>query len=302
MMIIEDNRKIEYGTAVALGNFDGIHCGHIELIKSCRAVAKAKGLKLTILTFDRKLTELKLGREKACLTSRTQKEKVFRDLGVDILYVLEFDEKIKNMTPEIFIEKVLKGKLNASEVFIGFNFKFGHGASGNPELLESYGERFGFTTTVVPPVKLDGELVSSSNIREHIKQGYIEKANRLLGRPYEIRGEVVRGKGRGKVMGFATANLRPEIDYLPPKSGVYKTVTRHNGVEYRSLTNVGRNPTFGDISFSIETHILNFDDDIYGETIEVEFIKYIREEVEFSTVENLIDQVKSDIAAAEMED
>lgn len=302
MRIIEDGKRTERGTAVALGNFDGIHLGHIELLKACRSAAKSKGLEFAILTFDKRLTELKQGGSRSCLTSRTQKEKVFKELGVELLYILDFDEKLKGMEPERFMDKILKEKLNASEVFVGFNFRFGKNAKGNPELLTEKGESYGFRTNIVAPVRKDGEVISSSAIKDYIKSGNIEKANTLLGRPYEIRGKVVRGKGRGKVMGFATANLKPEVEYLPPKYGVYKTETKRRGETYSSLTNVGRNPTFGDISFSIETHILGFEEDIYDEVIEVSFVKFIREEVKFSTVENLISQVKSDIAEVERED
>lgn len=302
MRVIEDGKRTERSTAVALGNFDGIHLGHIELLKACRNVAETKGLEFAVLTFDKKLTELKQGGSLSCLTSRAQKEAVFKELGVELLYIAEFDEKLKSMEPELFMEKILKEKLNASEVFVGFNFRFGINASGDSALLIEKGDVYGFKTNIVEPVKRDGDIISSSAIREHIRSGNIEKANTLLGRPYEIRGKVVRGKGRGKVMGFATANLKPETDYLPPKYGVYKTETKCRGEIYSSLTNVGRNPTFGDISFSIETHILEFEDDIYEEDIIVRFMKFIREEVKFSTVENLISQVKSDIAEVERED
>lgn len=302
MRIIEDGKRTERSTAVALGNFDGIHLGHIELLKACRNAAESRGLEFAILTFDKKLTELKQGGNLSCLTSRTQKEAVFKELGVELLYIVEFDEKLKSMEPELFMEKILREKLNASEVFVGFNFRFGRNASGDSKLLLEKGERYGFKTNIVAPVQKGGEVISSSAIREYIRSGDIEKANSLLGRPYEIRGKVVRGKGRGKVMGFATANLKPEIEYLPPKYGVYKTETKWRGKTYSSLTNVGRNPTFGDISFSIETHILGFEEDIYEEVIEVSFVKFIREEVKFSTVENLISQVKSDIAEVERQD
>lgn len=298
MVIIEDNKKIDESTVVALGNFDGIHIGHAELLKEAKQKAEELGYKFAVITFDEKLTEIKNKASDCKIMSFEQKCDLLESLGADIIYVLEFNNELKNMPRDKFIQEILLEKLNARAIFVGFNFKFGKNAEGDSSYLKSGG--FPFTVDIIEPVTYNGQLVSSTLIREYIKDGHIKEANELLVEPFTISGTVVRGKGRGKNLGFATANLKSDSKYLPPKFGVYETKTKYNGEIYLSLTNVGENPTFGDISsFTIETHLLEFDLDIYGEKIEVEFTDFIRDEVKFTTVDNLVNQVKSDISFIE---
>lgn len=300
MEIIEGEIQLSCDTALALGNFDGVHLGHRELIERCKLRAKERGLKLVVITFTSELTNLKIGSRNSCITSKRQKQEHLRDLGVDILYIIEFNELLRSMSYESFVEEILISKLKAKEVFVGFNFRFGCGALGRPEHLERYGDHF--NTTVVDPITIGGEVISSSVIRECIRAGRVKSAIELLGRPYTLRGLVSRGKGRGSKLGFATANLDLETDYIPPKFGVYETITVYDGVRYRSITNLGKNPTFGDVLFSVETHIIDFEGDIYGEEIEVEFLDHIRDEVKFSSVEELVAQVKRDIDSVKSKD
>ena len=298
MLVIDNYKKIEENTVVALGNFDGIHKGHIEILKRGKKKAVELGYKFVVVTFDDKLTEKKSYGSSGNIMSFTQKFELIRSLGAEILYILKFDSELKNMSREEFIEEFLINRLNSKVIYIGFNFKFGKNAEGDVSYLKK--AKLPFYVEVVEPIKYNGKLISSTLIRDYIKCGKIDEANKLLAVPYTISGLIVRGKGRGKKLGFATANLQSDDKYLPPKFGVYETETKLNGQIYKSLTNVGENPTFGDISsFSIETHILGFDEDIYGEKIDVEFVRFIRDEVKFTTVSNLVEQVKSDISVIE---
>lgn len=294
-IITNENTKVQDRTVVALGNFDGIHIGHMELFKKCKQRARDIGARFAVLTFDSKLTKLKSKRKNCSLISHSQKIDMFRDMDVDILYLIEFSDKIKNTSHRDFIENIVIDKLNAEEIFVGFNYTFGKNAEGNVEYLKS-GD-FPFKINVIEPVRVDGKIVSSTLIRECLGEGKIRLVNRMLVKPFTIRGKVVRGKGRGKGLGFPTLNLHCEIDYLPPKYGVYETRTLHDGKSYKSITNVGKNPTFGDVtSFSIETHLLEgFDSDIYEDSVDITFIDFLREEIKFSSVESLVEQVKSDI-------
>lgn len=296
MLIVKNKKILEEETVVALGNFDGIHIGHEKLLKEAKKKAVDINKKLAVITFDDKLTVKKNKGNFGKIMSFKKKCEVLKKLGVDILYLLEFDDKLKNMPKENFIKNIIIDKVKACSLFAGFNFKFGKNAEGDIEFLKT--ESFGLDVNVVEAVKYGGQIVSSTILREYIKKGDIENLNRLLVYPFEISGKVIRGKGRGKLLGFATANLKCDEKYLAPRFGVYETITFYNGIPYKSLTNVGENPTFGDIeSFSIETHLLDFEEEIYGEKINVQFVKFIRDEIKFTSIENLVNQVKSDIVS-----
>lgn len=296
MEIIRDNkRNINYKTTVALGNFDGIHLGHKELIDATINLSKQNKTIPSLFTFDTNFNQFKLGTKNTSLMSNKQKESILQELGIDLLYIVKFCEQIKNMSPEEFIKKIILEKLNADTVIVGFNFKFGCNALGNVKVLEELSRKYKFKVVIMPPVMKNDNLVSSTLIRRLISQGDILTANKMIGRNYSMRGKVISGKGRGKKLGFATANLKCDIDYVSPKNGVYETIVKYGNKEYKSITNIGVNPTFADVNFSIETHIINFDKDIYNECIEIEFIKFIRKEKKFDTIDDLINQVNKDI-------
>ncbi|AFS78561.1 bifunctional riboflavin kinase/FMN adenylyltransferase RibF [Gottschalkia acidurici 9a] len=296
MKIIADkNEKLSSKTAVALGNFDGIHLGHQKLIESMVSMAKDRKLSPSIFTFDDNFNQFKLGTINNFIMSKSQKENLLENLGIETLYMVNFDKNFMEMSPEEFIKTIIIEKLNANLVVIGFNFKFGYKAKGDKDTLIRMSEKYGFEVKIIPPVIRNDCIVSSTVIRNLIKEGKVQEANEMLGRPYCVRGTVITGKGRGKKLGFATANLKCEIDYIPPKHGVYRTNINYNGLTYKSITNVGSNPTFNDVGFSIETHIINFDKNIYNENIEIEFLEFIREEKKFKSIEDLVYQVKSDI-------
>lgn len=294
-IIVNKNKVIEYETTVALGNFDGVHLGHRELINKTIDLSKENGTVPSIFTFDYDFNKFKIGSKDTSLTSKVQKESILDDLGIELLYIVNFCDVIKNMTPEEFVTEILIKKLNARVIIVGFNFKFGHKANGNVETLNELSKKYRFEVIVIPPIIKYGNLVSSTLIRQLINRGEVTQANKLLGRNYSMRGKVIRGKGRGTNLGFATANLECDVDYVSPKNGVYETIVNYNGKKYAGITNIGINPTFSDVSFSIETHILDFKEDIYGEYIEVEFLDFIRAEQKFDTVKHLVSQVKSDI-------
>lgn len=294
-IMVNKNKIIEHETTVALGNFDGIHLGHRELINKTIDLSKENKTVPSIFTFDCNFNEFKIGSKDTSLMSKVQKESMLDDLGIELLYIVNFCDVIKNMTPEEFVTEILLKKLNARVVIVGFNFKFGHKANGNVETLSELSKKYRFEVIVIPPIIKDDNLVSSTLIRQLINKGDVVQANKLLGRNYSMRGKVIRGKGRGTNLGFATANLECDVDYVSPKNGVYDTIVKYNNKSYASITNIGINPTFADVGFSIETHIIDFKEDIYGEYIEVEFIDFIRPEKKFETVKDLVRKVKADI-------
>jgi riboflavin kinase/FMN adenylyltransferase len=211
-------------------------------------------------------------------------------------YFDEFDENYSRMKPECFVREVLLEKLGARLVVAGFNYRFGFMGQGDVELLKELGRKYNFRVIIIPPVKINTELVSSSAIREYVSKGDMESVFRLLGRHYSITGEVRDGKQLGRRIGFPTANLQPEEYLIMPHNGVYITKTLYNDDFFSSLTNVGHNPTFGNMSTtSVETHILDFDNDIYKSNIEVFFLKKLRNEKKFKSAEELSNQISSDI-------
>lgn len=300
MEIINREKSIELNTAVALGNFDGIHLGHTKLIETMVSMAKTEGLVPSVFTFDYDFHGFKLGSSHTSIVSERQKYKILESLGVEILYIEHFCEKIKNMEPEDFIRDIILGRLNAKLVVVGFNFKFGHKAKGDTKLLEQLSTEYGFKLEIIQPVEKNSHLISSTEIRALIRKGDIMNANELLGRHYALRGTVIRGKGRGHKLGFATANLKSDADYVIPKFGVYDSEIIYDGQRYKGITNIGANPTFADIIFSIETHIIDFHKDIYGETIEIELLSFLRSEKKFNSVDELVIQVKKDIEEVKM--
>ena len=298
-IIIGKNKIIEKQTTVALGNFDGIHLGHRELIKNTIDSAKMSKTIPSIFTFDCNFNEFKLGSKDRSLMSYGQKELLLEKLGIELVYLVKFCDEIKKMSPEDFVREIICRKLNAKTVVVGFNFRFGYRALGNIETLKLLSEKYGFKVIIVDPIVKNENLVSSTLIRELISNGDIMDANEMLGRSYSMRGKVISGKGRGKKLGFATANLKCDTDYVSPINGVYKTIVSYKNNSYKSITNIGTNPTFSDVKFSIETHIIDFNKDIYGEYIEVEFLDFIRKEQRFNSVEDLVEQVKLDIKKIE---
>lgn len=295
---LNDYEEKKYKTAVALGNFDGVHIGHRYLIQKMIEKANKKELKSSVLLFKnhtKNALTKKNNNDFNIITSNDQKISILKDLGVEIVYTLSFNKSTRRLTREEFIEKIIIRKLNSKMVTVGFDYKFGYKAKGDSHYLKEIGSKKDFFVNIINPIYLEENVVSSTIIRELIKTGNVKKANKFLGSSYKIEGIVVEGKKRGRKLGFPTANIKLNNNYILPKLGVYKTNTSLNNKKHSSITNIGYNPTFKDNKFKIETHILNFNGHIYGKTIEVEFIDFLREDIEFDTIEELINQIEKDI-------
>jgi len=301
MEIIDLNGYEEkrFETAVALGNFDGVHVGHEHLIRDNIKKAKEMNLKSSVLLFKNhtRTTLTNEGKPKLkIITPYEKKVNIIEKLGIDLIFSIDFDKNIMSLSPEDFVEKFLIKKLNSKLVTVGFDYRFGYKAKGDSRLLKKLGSDLGFKVNIIEPIYIEGELISSTRIRQLIKSGLISKANKFLGKKYSISGRVIKGDSRGAGMGFPTANLKLTDDYVVPKIGVYETITLLEGGErYRSLTNIGYNPTFDGKELKIETHILNFEGNLYDKDIEISFIDYIRDDIKFDTVEELIKQIQLDI-------
>lgn len=299
MKIITSLDKINmdtYETGVALGNFDGVHIGHRTLIVNLVNYCKKRNLKSVVYTFrnhPRKITSSKGIPGK--IICDEQKFKLLRELGVDYTILVEFDEYQRTLEPERFIREILKDQLNMVYCVVGFNYHFGHKAAGDTVLLNELRNKYQYDLMVVNAIKIQDEVISSTKIRQLIGDGDIGKANLFLGKNFSIRGMIVHGKGNGEKFGFPTANISLEKELILPNPGVYFTkCILHNKI-YHSVTNVGYNPTLGKNPISVETHILDYDEDIYGQEVEVFFFQKSRDEIKHSGIDKLIKQVNDDI-------
>jgi riboflavin kinase/FMN adenylyltransferase len=285
---------------LTIGNFDGVHLGHQSIFQRVREKAEEIGGESVVYTFDPHPVEVLAPERKPLLiTPLDEKLRLIEEQGIDVTICAPFTEKFASQPPEDFVKNVLVDQIKIRHIFVGQNFRFGQNRRGNIALLIDLGAKWGFHAEMIESVRLEGTVVSSTRIREFVLIGEMEEAKKLLGRPYSLSGEVIHGHGRGsRKLGFPTANLKP-TGRLFPKSGIYAVWAIHKGRRYDGVANLGWNPTFQDQKFSIEIHILNFDRDIYGENLRVEFVRRLRDEVTFRGPEELIAQIKKDIAQAE---
>lgn len=290
-----DNKNEQIQRVIALGNFDGVHKGHQKLIE--RMIYKAKKMKLqsSILAFENHTKEVISGKRTDLLTSTSQRDKLIKDLGVDVLYTLHFDKYIMSLSPEDFFKDILIDKLNIRGIFVGTDYRFGYKAKGDSKLLKELGEKFNIYVEMIDPLYMEDTMVSSTRIRKLIKDANFQEAKKLLGRNYSIIGKIVPGKKLGRVLGFPTANIEPITNYCLPKNGVYDTDTIIGVEKYRSASSVGFNPTFKESTLKIESHLLNFTGSLYGEYIELIFNYFLREEIKFPDLESLIEQMTLDV-------
>ena len=282
---------IDDDTVIALGDFDGLHIAHMTIIRNAVSYAKEHGLKSGVLLFKQNSKGARL------LTSNSQRIAVLERENLDFVYIQEFSEDFKRLSPRAFA-KILKEKLNVRAVCVGFDYSFGYRAEGKINDLEKLGNEYGFDVLVTQAMCIDNELISSSNIRQLIQKGEIEKANNFLGRSFCIEGSVAKGFQNGRKMGIPTANLEYAPDIVLPKNGVYAGITHVNGAKLKSVINIGNNPTFNADKITIESHILDFDQDIYGQNIRIEFIKRLRGDIKFNGIEKLKTQINKDIENA----
>ncbi|HKS10406.1 MAG TPA: bifunctional riboflavin kinase/FAD synthetase [Pyrinomonadaceae bacterium] len=295
-----DNAEILRPTVLTLGVFDGLHLGHQLIMKTVVERAREAGAVPTVITFDPHPRAV-LHPESAppLLQTFDQKVEAFGVLGIEQTIVVRFTKDFSNVGARDFINDVVMDRLHAREVYLGKGFAFGHNREGNIELLKRLGGELGFIAGEVPEVRFRGQRVSSSKIRELLARGQVNLARRMLGRPYGVEGRVERGSERGHKLGFPTANLHPHNRVIP-RNGVYVTGTLIDGQWRRSVTNIGLRPTFGDASEpSVETFVLNWDGDLYGDVVRVRFLYRLRDEKKFSSVDELTKQIKTDVARAE---
>lgn len=300
---LRDVAEITSATSVAIGNFDGVHLGHQALIHSMLSRAQQSGLCPTVLTFFPHPVEvLKPHKKLERLTTTSEKLELFERLGVEQVLVARFDTSLSQMTPEVFFETFLSSGLKAQSLHVGFNFCFGREKSGNIETLRKLSDQNKIYLKVEEQINEDGERVSSSGIRSTLAAGDVAHAAKLLGRPYQITGQVQKGDQRGRALGFPTANLRCPHDKITPKNGVYLTHVRWQQETLRAVTNVGVRPTFTQSAPNpiIEVHLLNFDAMIYDEFLTVEFVKRIRDEKKFSSIDELKAQIALDVQMASL--
>jgi len=285
-------------SAVALGAFDGIHLGHRAILGTAVAQARQSRLGALVCTFDRHPMEV-LQPERAPLPITTLDERLelIAGTGIDTTVVIPFTREVAGIEAKAFVQDVLIGTLKTREIVVGFNHRFGRGARGDARLLETLAVPLGFRAHIVPALLVDGVAVSSSEIRTALQRGDLPAAARLLGRPYSIRGEVVRGAGRGRTLGFPTANVKTERPLGLPV-GVYVCRLLVGTREHQAVVNVGFRPTFGETELAVEAHVLDFAGNLYDEKVTLTFIRRLREERKFPSVEALREQIALDVAAA----
>ncbi|HWS29148.1 MAG TPA: bifunctional riboflavin kinase/FAD synthetase [Clostridia bacterium] len=283
-------------SVVALGMFDGVHAGHRRLLATAAALAKSEGLKFVVYTFKNHPLSVFQGSPKL-LSGLDERVKLLRSFGADLVEADDFTPALAATEPEAFV-KSLCGRFSMAIAVAGFNYTFGKNGAGNAALLNELGKKLGFKTREVAPYLFEGEPVSSTRIRTLLLEGELKEANAMLEREYSLSGTVVKNRRIGSTIGFPTANLGGVFDMALPKIGVYATRALVDNKTYQAVTSVGKNPTVGGKSVTVETHIMDFDRDIYGEPLTVSFVEYLRGELSFENVDELAGQIARDVERA----
>jgi riboflavin kinase/FMN adenylyltransferase len=302
MKLIRDLGQLEnplMNPVLTIGNFDGVHRGHLALFDRVKARARLIQGQSAVMTFEpHPIKVMKPGNGPPLITMIDQKLELISAAGIDVIFCLPFTKQFAAISAQSFVRSILLEKIGMKELVVGYDYAFGHQREGDIKLLKAMGRTLGFAVHEVKPIHIKNKLVSSTSIRKLIQEGNLGEAKALLGRDYQISGTVVRGKSRGgKLLGFPTANLEL-IDELTPKSGVYAVTVLMNGKTYKGVTNIGFNPTFGNGVLSVETHILDFSEDVLGKSIKINFIQRLREEKKYASIHELADQIGLDIAQA----
>jgi len=283
------------GASVALGNFDGVHRGHQQVIAGAAEAARRLGAPLGVISFDPHPRRLfHPDGPPFRLMSTDQQARALAALGVDLFYVLPFDIEMANFTDEGFARHVLHEGLGVKHVAVGFDISFGKGRTGSPELMREYGAEMGFSVSVAEAVGEGAEKYSSTAVRDALRDGRPQDATAILGQPFAIEGVVRRGQQLGRTLGFPTANVFME-DYVVPRLGVYATRTLlPDGRRVPGVANLGNNPTTGEVETRLETWLFDFDEDLYGQVIETQLIGFLRPEEKFDSIEAMVEQIYED--------
>lgn len=298
MKLLDDSvgfKEIAEHCVAAIGVFDGIHHGHQKIIR--KAVEKASVLKVpsVVFTFKRNPSESITGKHPCVLAPYKLKTEILEELNVDCMISIDFNERFASLEPDKFCENILSGDLGALCICVGEDFHFGKGGGGDAGTLREEGKRLGFEVEIIPLVYVEESKLSSTLLREMIKEGNVADVKEGLGRPFTLRGHIIHGHSRGKRLGFPTANLSLELDYCVPADGVYAGVASLEGEKYRCAINIGDNPTFGDAVKALEVFLLDFVGEVYGETIEIEFYHRLRDEITFADEKELVLQMNKDV-------
>ncbi len=297
MDIVFQPDEIEYikNTVVSVGTFDGVHLAHQQLLKEVVSRAKAREGRSVVLTFDPHPKEVLTGQPMRLLTTIEERQQICEQLRIDVFYRIGFTYEFSRLTSrEFYLRYVVQG-CGVSEVVEGYDHHFGRDREGSVEELLKLGREFEFSVAALKPVYVDEEIVSSSQIRQHLLQGRVDRALRLLGRPYAVSGTVVRGDARGRELGYPTANLQLTHHKLVPEDGIYFAQVDIGGLTKYGMVSIGVRPTFFDQGQRcVEVHLLDFAGDLYGRILNVQFLRRLREERKFEGAQQLIDQMRLD--------
>jgi len=283
---------------LTIGNYDGLHLGHRKIIERVEIKAREnKGTSMLMTFHPHPLTILKPDRFIGLITPLPVKRRLIEEAGIDVMFIIPFTDEFHLISPESFVENILVQKLGIKGLIVGYDFKFGKGGKGNVEYLAAKSTQYGFFFDIQEAITLDNEKVGSNRIRRMIQEGDVKKAGLHLGRPYMIGGTVMAGDGRGRTIGFPTINLQTEFPLMPGR-GVYVSSVEIGGKRLPAVTNIGFNPTFDGQSLTIETYIMDFSQDLYNQKVALYFLDRIRDEVKFSSVDELKDRIRKDVEIA----
>ncbi len=297
MVVSWKDAKSEEPLALAVGNFDGVHAGHQALIKKALEFSKRLGIAAGVVTFHPHPMKFFNRGGNIILTPTEEKRRLIKLYGINRIFLLKFDENLSIMGPEEFVAKVLVERLQCKALVVGENFRFGKDRSGDVSLLKTLSNRYNFEFFAYPAVMEKGIPVSSTRIRRVIREGNIKLAWKLLKRPYRIIGKVVKGKGRGKMLGFPTANIEPDNEIVP-KNGVYMAFADLGNRLMKAVVNIGTKPTFGSEEVTVEAHIIGLDENLYGKKVALYFVDRLRDEKKFGSVDKLVDAIIRDVELA----
>lgn len=298
MIVVRDVGSVEPDaeSIVTIGVFDGVHIGHQKIMRLVKDEATKNNCRSVVVTFDRNPEELLDAHKRTPhISTLSQKLALIEKQSIDMIVLLPLSMDILSLSAKEFTENIIHGKLQATEVVVGTDFAFGKGRSGNVDYLKMAGKGLGFGVIAVPPIIMDGMVVSSTNIRKMILSGDIQKANRLLGHPFVLEGTVTHGDEIGRTIGYPTANIKPVELQVVPGRGVYAVLTKVDGEIYTGVCSIGTRPTVDGKCTRVETYILDFNENIYGRTVEIAFFYRLRDEVKFADLDELRLQIQRDV-------